>query len=410
MSYILLHDACVLDVNSGAMTPGSYIVVEGREISEVGEGKTPSGAFDSRIDLKGKTVLPGLIDCHVHVTAYSSTFAELSQSSPTHVALQSSKIMNEMLMRGFTSVRDVGGADFGLAAAVEQGLIDGPRLFFGGKALSQTGGHGDMRGPGVEASDAAYSQPGLGVIVNGLTEVRTAARSEIRRGAHHIKFMGGGGASSPTDRLDSDQFSEEEISAIVEEARMANIYAVVHAYTARQIERSVRLGVRSIEHCNFIDEPTAELMNQRKAFMVPTLVTYQAASKYGLEAGVSQSSVDKINVLLGAGVSSIEVARRAGVPMAYGTDLVGNYMHKYQLQEFAIRSEVIPPLELIQSATIVGARLLNRETTLGRVAKGYLADLLVVDGNPLDDIALMQQPDEHFSLIMKNGKIFKNAI
>lgn len=318
--------------------------------------------------------------------------------------------MEGMLLRGFTSVRDVGGADFGLARAVEEGLIAGPRLFFGGKALSTTGGHGDMRGPGTSPKDRSYGTPGLGVIVDGIDEVRRAAREEVRRGANHIKFMGGGGASSPTDRLDSDQFSEEEISVIVQEARMANIYAVVHAYTARQIERSVRLGVRSIEHCNFIDEPTAAYLHSNAAFMVPTLIAYQAGSRFGIEAGMSQTTVDKLNVLLGSGLNSIEIAKRAGIQMAYGTDLVGHFMHKFQLEEFAIRSEVLKPLELLQSATLVGARLLNQEKSLGQIKSAFNADLVVFSKSPLDDIAILQKPDDHLDLVVKGGRIFKNTI
>jgi imidazolonepropionase-like amidohydrolase len=198
--------------------------------------------------------MPGMIDAHVHVTAYTANFAELARSSPGYVAAHAARIMGDMLDRGFTSVRDVGGADFGLARAVEEGLIRGPRLFFGGKALSPTGGHGDVRGPGFEAYDSAYTQPGLGMIVDGVPQVRRAARAEVRRGAHHLKIMGGGGISSPTDRITSDQFSEEEIAAVVEEAAMANLYVVVHAYTARSITRCARLGVRSIEHGNLADD------------------------------------------------------------------------------------------------------------------------------------------------------------
>ncbi|WP_425964098.1 amidohydrolase family protein [Rhizobium nepotum] len=286
MNQLLLTNANVVDIETGSVASDRFIAIEDGSIKDIGDGR-PSGTHAQTIDLRGRTVIPGLIDSHVHVTAYSPTFAELASSSPTYVGVQAASIMSSMLQRGFTSVRDVGGADFGLARAVEEGLIDGPRLFFGGKALSSTGGHGDMRGPGMSEKDASYGTPGLGVIVDGIDEVRRAAREEVRRGANHIKFMGGGGASSPTDRLDSDQFSEEEIAAIVQEARMANIYAVVHAYTARQIERSVRLGVRSIEHCNFIDEPTAKFLKSSDAFMVPTLIAYRAGSKFRIDAGMS---------------------------------------------------------------------------------------------------------------------------
>ncbi len=409
MTLTILKNASVIDVDAGVLLAGRHVVIEGGKIRAV-ETTAPQLDGARVLDVRGATVMPGMIDAHVHVTAYSASFAELARSSPSYVAAQAAGIMGQMLRRGFTTVRDVGGADFGLARAVEEGLIKGPRLLFGGKALSQTGGHGDMRGPGSESCDSAYSQPGLGVIVDGVPEVRRAARGEIRRGANHIKIMGGGGAASPTDRLDSDQFSEEEIAAVVEEAAMANLYVVAHAYTARTIERAARLGVRSIEHCNYLDERTAALLKQRGCFMVPTLVTYHTASRLGLEAGMTPASIEKVNTLRDEGIKAVEVAKRAGIPMAYGTDLVGTVMHAYQLGEFSLRREVMTAAELVQSATIIGARLTRTDHMLGRVADGYQADLLVLDGNPLEDITVLERPDQHLRLIMKGGNIEKNEL
>ena len=409
MPTLILKNASIVDVDAGELLPDRHVVVSDGVIRQV-DTSVPTHDDARVIDLHGATLMPGMIDAHVHVTAYVADFGILARSSPAYVAAQASKIMQGMLMRGFTTVRDVGGADFGLARAVEEGLIRGPRLLFCGKALSQTGGHGDVRGPGMEALDAAYTQPGLGMIVDGVPEVRWAARAEIRRGANHIKIMGGGGAASPTDRLDSDQFSEEEIAAVVEEAEMANLYTVVHAYTARTIERAARLGVRSIEHANFLDEPTAALLKARDCFMVPTLTAYHTASRLGLQAGMTPAMVDKINALLHDGIKAVEIAKRAGVPMAFGSDLIGTLMHPHQLAEFSLRREVMTAAELIRSATIIGARLTRTDDRLGRVAVGYHADLLVVDGNPLDDIAVLENPGKNLRLIMQGGSLVKNEL
>ncbi len=409
MALIVLSNAAVLDAEAGTLLPDRHVVIEDGIIREVAD-RLPALPGARVMDLRGATLMPGLIDAHTHVTAYTADFGLLARSSPAYVTAQAAKLLGDMLDRGFTTVRDVGGADWGLARALEEGLIRGPRLMFGGKALSQTGGHGDVRGPGTDALDAGYCQPGLGVVVDGVPEVRRAARAEVRRGAHHLKIMGGGGASSPTDRLDSDQFSEDEIAAVVEEATMANLYVSVHAYTSRTIERAARLGVRSIEHANFLDEATAGLLKQRGCIMVPTLVTYDTASRLGLEAGMTPAMVAKINALLGDGIKAIEIAQRAGVPMAYGTDLIGTLMHPFQLREFSLRREVVGAADLIRSATVVGAELIRRGDTLGRVAPGYTADLLAVRGNPLEDIALLEDPARNLLLILQGGAVAKSEL
>ncbi|WID95215.1 amidohydrolase family protein [Bosea vestrisii] len=409
MTVTVIDNANVLDVDRGEILEGQKVVIENNEIKDVSRGGPNPGDWRV-IDAKGATVMPGLIDAHVHITAYAGDFGTLSRSSPSYVAAHSARTLKRTLLRGFTTVRDVGGADFGLAKAVEEGLFEGPRVLFGGKALSQSGGHGDMRDPGTEVLDTAYSQPGLGVVVDGVAEVRRAARAEIRRGAHHVKIMVGGGAASPTDRLDSDQFSEEEISAVVEEAEMANVYAVAHAYSARTISRAARLGVRSIEHGNFLDEPTAQLMKEKGCFLVPTLAAYHMSAKYGAEAGMSATTIEKINALVAPGIQAVEIARRLGIPMAYGTDLVGTMMQEFQLQEFSLRHDVVPNDELLRSATIVGAELVRLEKRIGRLATGYLADIIIVQGNPLRDITVLEKPESNLLLVMKEGRIYKNEL
>ncbi len=403
MTLTILENAQLIDVDAGAVLPDRHVVVEDGRIVEIAEAP-PTSPDARRIDLKGRTLMPGLIDCHVHVTAFTANFTEVQRASAFYVSAQAARIMGGMLDRGFTTVRDVGGADFGLARAVSEGLIRAPRIFYGGKALSPTGGHGDVRPPEVDRHDDAYGQPGLGRIADGVPAVRRWAREEVRRGANHLKIMGNGGISSPTDRITSDQFAREEIAAVVEEAEMANLYVAVHAYTARSITRAVELGVRTVEHGNLADEATLALIRDREAYLVPTLSIYRALKDEGVEAGLPPALAAKIDDVLDAGLGTVEQAQRMGVQMAYGTDLLG-MMHRHQSNEFALRAEVVPAADLIRAATVTGARLLCREHELGRVAPGFLADMIVVEGNPLDDIRLLSRPDESLRLVMRGGEV-----
>src|SRR5258708_3943437 len=247
MTRYLFRNAQILDAERGNYLAASSVLVEGDRILEVGGAEMQVSDAQS-LDLAGMTLLPGLIDVHVHVTAVTADLGRLAEWSPAYVTARAARVLVGMLRRGFTTVRDVGGADYGLAQAIEEGYLEGPRLLFGGKALSQTGGHGDVRGPGRQAYDLGHCCPSLGVICDGVDEVRRAAREEIRRGAHHLKLMLSGGVASPTDRIDSTQFSREEIRAAVEEAEAANLYVAGHAYTSRAINRGLECGAPTTHH------------------------------------------------------------------------------------------------------------------------------------------------------------------
>ena len=353
--------------------------------------------------------MPGLVDGHVHVIAATPDFAAMLRWSPFYVSARTSGILSGMLMRGFTTVRDAGGADHGIAEAVEQGYFTGPRVLFGGKALSQTGGHGDMRGRGENLIEGCFCCPGLGRICDGVDEVRRACRDEIRKGATQIKLMVSGGIASPTDRISSTQFSTDEITAAVEEAEAAEIYVLAHAYTARAVNRALGCGVRSIEHGNLIDETSADLFLERGAFLVPTLSTFRAIASEGVEAGMPAELQVKVHQVLDAGMAALELAHRRGVKMVYGTDLLGS-MHRHQLLEFSIRTEVQPTIDVIRAATVNAAELFGMAGEIGVVAAGARADLLVVDGNPLDDVSVLQAPDRHLTAIMKDGTFYKDEL
>jgi imidazolonepropionase-like amidohydrolase len=247
MTTTLFKNAAIFDADTPELRSGSEVLIEGDRIKEVSD--TPiSASADTVIDLGGKALLPGLIDAHVHVNSVVISFRDLEGMPQSLVTAKSRAIMEGMLMRGFTTVRDAGGCDWGTRAAVEQGDFLGPRLFIAGKALSQTGGHGDQRVPVDLPHGCAcgYFPTALGRVCDGVTEVRRAARDEIRKGADHIKIMASGGVASPSDPVDFTQFSLEEITAAVEEAEAANTYVMAHAYTGRAIRRAVECGVRTI--------------------------------------------------------------------------------------------------------------------------------------------------------------------
>ncbi|XAM74243.1 amidohydrolase family protein (plasmid) [Pantoea stewartii] len=361
------------------------------------------------VDLQGKTVMPGLIDCHVHVVAGSANLGDNALLPDSLVTLKAAKIMRDMLNRGFTTVRDVGGADFGLKQAEDEGLLDGPRLVICGKALSQTGGHTDYRGRFDTRDGQFYTKKlgSLGRICNGIDEVRLAVREEIKGGAEFIKIMANGGVSSPSDPIDFLSFSVSEIEAVVEEASNAQTYVSAHLYTDKAIKRAVKAGVRSLEHCNLITPETAKLAAENGAIACPTLVTYEKLKTEGAQHGLGPDSIAKIDDVRLKGLDSLKIMHEAGLPMAYGSDLLGN-MHIHQSEEFVIRARVLPPVEVIRSATYISARLLGKEGEIGSLAPGAWADLIVVDGNPLEDISLLTHQGKYIPLILQRGIVVKN--
>lgn len=312
-----------------------------------------------------------------------------------------------MLKRGFATVRDAGGADHGLARALDEGIFKGSRLFFCVKALSQTGGHGDMRAPGDFAKAFDCTCAGLGRVCDG--EVRKAARDEIRKGATHIKVMAGGGVSSPTDRITSTQFSLMELKAIVEEATAANVHAMAHAYTPRAIINSVKAGVKSIEHGNLLDEESAKVMAKAGTYLVPTLATYDALAKEGKKDGLSEEMAKKIYDVLDAGKRSIRIAKGNGVVMCYGSDLLSE-MRKYQLSGLAMMEDAgLPAIDVIRSVTSNDASLLGMELEIGSVEVGKIADMIIIRKNPLLSTKIFDDWEENYVSVLKQGRIVFNV-
>ncbi len=403
---ILLRNATLFDSLRGSLQPHTQILIEGdRVVAVTAADVSPEGR--QVIDVAGRVTLPGLIDAHVHVTAASNDLMAQALQAPSLIVARSAGIMQGMLMRGFTSVRDAAGADAGLQEAVAKGLFAGPRLFIAGLPLSQTGGHADMRPRSVRSSNYFCSCAGLGLIgaiADGVPEVRRQAREQIRTGANQIKIMAGGGVSSPSDPLEGTQFSVDELRAACEEAEAANVYAMAHAYSPRAVTRAVQAGVRSIEHGNLIDEATAKVMKSHGAYLVPTLSTYDAFYATGRQPGWSDEMMAKLERVRVGGVDSLRMAKAAGVPIVYGTDLLGD-MHDRQLGEFNLRAEVLTPIEQLQGATSIAARMMGQEAHIGSVQAGAFADLIVMDGDPTRDIALMASLPVHMRLLVQGGRI-----
>jgi imidazolonepropionase-like amidohydrolase len=406
LSSLLLTNARIVDGTQAERPDPTDVLIENGRIREV--GPRLAAAAPETIDLGGRTLMPGLIDAHVHVVAGLADLGRNAMLPDSLVAVRALGIMKAMLMRGFTTVRDVGGCDYGLKLATEESDFPTPRLVISGKALSQTGGHADFRGRFDDRAppERRHRLGALGRIADGVDAVRQAAREEIKGGADFIKIMANGGCASPTDPIHFLGFSRAELEAVVEEAAMAGTYVSAHLYTDAAIRRCVEAGVHSLEHCNLIRPETARLAAEAGAFAVPTLVTYDKLAAEGASLGFPPDSVAKVEDVRAAGMESLAIMREAGLAMAYGSDLLGE-MHRHQSEEFVIRGRVLPAHEVIASATHVAARLLRLEGRIGTVAPGGHADLIVVDGDPLRDLYLLTGQGGHMPIILKGGQFVK---
>ena len=397
-SRTLIRNARLLDVEAGSYRTGTTVLVEDGKIAEVGADVTAAGA-DS-IDANDRCVMPGLLDAHVHPMISSLDIGSLADEPVTLIAQRARAELEAILRRGFTTVRDACGGDRGLVRAIDEGLIAGPRLFVSGRALSQTGGHGDSR-PANHLCGA--SSDFTSRIADGVDEVRRAAREELRAGAHQLKIMASGGVASPSDEIWTLQYSPEEMRAAVDEAAARRSYVLAHAYTAEAVERAVLAGVRSIEHGNLINAETAALMARHGTFLVPTLITYEKIFAVGEELGMPADQRRKVVDVIDAGLDSLTLARRAGVKIGFGTDLLGQ-LQRHEAEEFRVRAGAEDPIDTIRSATLVNAELMGLEGVAGVLKPGADADLLIVDGDPLADATVLVDP-ERLDLVMRAGEV-----
>jgi imidazolonepropionase-like amidohydrolase len=413
MPDLIIKNANLLDTHAGELRPGASLRIEQDKIVEVAEnGRELSTRADIAVlDAERRTLMPGLIDAHVHPAITTLDLASMVRRQASWIAVETKFILEGMLRRGFTTVRDAGGLDAGIPIAIERGLIRGPRIFRSGRVLSQTGGHGDLEPVSEHPRLCACSirTSAFSHIADGVDAVRRAAREELKGGAQQIKIMAGGGVATPSDPIDMTQYTEEEIRAAVEEAKARRTYAFAHAYIPESIQRAVQAGVRSIEHGNLIDEASAGLMAERGCYLVPTLVTYDQIAQFGKTHKFPEASLRKLQDVLHAGVGAIEKALRAGVKVGFGTDLLGE-THPAQSKEFALRAQIQGNADILRSATVINADLLQQSGRLGVLEPGAFADLLLVKGNPLKDLGVLSGQGEHLDLIVRGGEISKNVL
>ena len=388
--------------------PGWQVLVAGGTIQAV--SATAIAAPDAQVvDIAGRTLMPGLIDAHIHAFASDVDLTRLVAIGEAYRTAHAVRMLGHALRCGFTTVRDVGGGNHSLWQALADGLIEGPRLFYSGKALSMTGGHGDYRLAHERPRYEALCACGGGVFANAMSVVADgvdacvrAAREELRQGAHCIKLMGSGGIASVTDPIWMNQYREDEIRAVVQECTERRTYVSAHCHPASAIRRCVALGVRVIEHGTLIDDETAEFVAAQGAFVVPTLVVLSALTEQGRQLGFPAASQAKMDFANAAAQAGLQAMRRAGIKLAFGTDLLGaTYLQ--QCREFTLRSAVYTPLEILRQATSAGAELMMMAGQIGCIAPGALADMLVVDGDPLQDIALLAADGRQLSAIVRGG-------
>ncbi|WP_428672582.1 amidohydrolase family protein [Reyranella sp.] len=364
------------------------------------------------VDAGGRTLMPGLIDAHAHITGLSLTPKNIAYPA-AEIAIASANYLRNCLMDGYTTIREAGGADHATARLLAEGHIVGPRLFYSGKALTQTGGGADFRTPDEAIDPCGHIGPfsNMSVIADGTAEVRKAAREELRKGATQIKLFASGGVVFPAEgHATRYEFSVEELEAVVEEATARDTYVMAHVYTDEGVRRCLKAGVRSIEHANFVTEDTVAMMADYHAFYVPTFISLVQRVESAAETHLPPTIVDTLQRTIARGRQVYGWARKHKVPVGFGTDLWGPEAQKAQLREFEMRQDLDPPADILHSATVTNAELLMEKGTLGVIAEGAYADLLIVDGNPLQDLGVLMNPQKNLKFIMKDGVVYKNEL
>ncbi|KAF5351451.1 hypothetical protein D9757_012047 [Collybiopsis confluens] len=430
--YLALINAMVVDPKSGSLLQSengnklySILIKDGKfaDVRPTNGKDNDLGKTEKYlvVDLAGDYyICPGLIDCHVHVTAVPGvkTMGELMRVSPQEVDFRTTYVLKgariEMLSRGFTTVRDTGGATKVLANSIEEGLIEGPRLFQCGKAISQTGGHGDFspaQSGGHELGCCGGGDIGLfGRVADGVPAVLSAVRGELKAGADFIKIMIGGGVASETDAIESVQYTAEEIRAITTTCKqMGGKLSTAHAYTVEAIRHAIDNGVQGIEHGNLIDETTANLMASKGIYLTPTLSCYGIMARPPFEDFLPPSGKVKNEQVMKQGLKALKIASAAGVTICYGSDLLTS-MQALQTEEFAVRASVLPSQDILRHATTNAAKLLNKSSLLGTISPGAYADLLVLDANPLKDVTILDRSEDHLFAVIKQGRVMRSQL
>lgn len=415
----LFQNVRIFDGRSAGLSAPSNVLVKGNIIERISSDPIQVGAGVTVIAGNGRTLMPGLIDAHWHAVMASVPQPVLMTADPNYLQLVAARQATATLMRGFTTVRDLGGPVFGLKRAIDEGIVVGPRIYPSGAFISQTSGHGDFRFsfelPRLPGKSLSYSEAvGIAAIADSPDEVRLRAREQLRAGASQIKLMAGGGIASPYNPIESTQYTEPELRAAVEAAENWGTYVTVHAYTAHAIQQAIAAGVKCIDHGQLIDEPTARLMAEKGIWwsLQPFLDDEDASP---LANPVSQKKA--LEVFAGTD-NAYKLAKRYKIKTAFGTDIL--FDAKLTTRQGAILAKLVrwyTPAEVLKMATADNGELMTLTGfinpypgKLGVVEQGALADLLLVDGNPVENIKLIEDPDKNFLVIMKNGTVYKNTL
>jgi imidazolonepropionase-like amidohydrolase len=417
----LFRNVRIFDGKNAALSAPSSVLVRGNIIEQISANPaaTEAGADVRVINGNGRVLMPGLIDAHWHMFMAAVSPATLVTADPGYLNLLAARQAEATLMRGFTTIRDMGGPVFGLKRAIDEGVAVGPRIYPSGAMISQTSGHGDFRShyevPRALGGPLSQSElAGVAAIADSPDEVRLRAREQLRYGASQIKLMASGGVSSPHNPIESIQFTEAELHAAVEAAENWGTYVAVHAYTPAAIRQAVAAGAKCIEHGHLIDEPTAKLLADKGIWWSLQPLTYDA----DVFARMSPVSQKKALEVFAGTENAYRLARKYQVKTAWGADILGDAgAASRQGQYLAMMVRWYTPAEALKMATGDNGELMALSGSinpypgkLGVVEAGALADLLVVDGNPLDDINLVANPDKSFVVIMKDGRIYKNTL
>lgn len=413
MTPVLFKNARVFDGISEKCPEGMYILVESGLIREVSERPIKLTAEAQTIDVAGRTLMPGLIDAHIHAYFSDVNWQKTDNAGESYRTAHAVRMLRFALNCGFTTVRDIGGGDYGLWRAINDQLISAPRFLYAGKMISMTGGHGDTRLMNESHHNQGYCSCGdsnaLSVVADGVEACVKAVREQLRRGAHCIKIMGSGGVASPTDPIWMNQYCEDEIRAIVNETAERRTYVSAHCHPVSAVRRCIEFGVRVIEHGTLMDDDTARFVADRGVYVVPTMVICCVLAEQGHQLGLPLQSQEKVKFVFRQAFQGLESMRKAGVKIGFGTDLLGE-TYVQQCREFQIRREVFSPIEILRQATSTNAALLQQDEKLGCIKPGAHADLLVVDGDPLKDIELLAASGQKLRLIMRAGELIRNEL
>jgi imidazolonepropionase-like amidohydrolase len=421
---VLITNVDVWDGTSDAVMKGTDVLVEGNLIKKVGKGIKADGA--QVFDGKGKTLMPGLIEAHAHLSLHGDLFQIRNEYNWMYVGAKSGAEATRMLYRGFTTARDAAGPTNGLRKVIDAGHVDGPRIYSAGPGLTQTGGHFDIRGlnePNYYFLGVPDSKNWMEwyYMADGVPEVQKAAREIFRKGSSHIKIMAGGGVATVYDPLDGLQFTPEEIRAIVVEAEKVGSYAMAHIYTPEAITIALNAGVRCIDHGMLIDDKTMKLLKEKDAFLVPSLAVGLFTPEELSFAWPTKETKAKGARIIAGMENEVKLAKKYKVKIGFGTDFFGPGREQFAQQslEFKARAKYFTPLEILKQATSINAAIVAMsgpmmnpylDGPLGVIQEGAYADILLVDGNPLEDIMLLVNPEKNLRLIMKDGKVYKNTL